>query len=585
MRLFIDLDTLTLVAGPNDRRIVSQIQAKRGDHLPVELQFLRNGQPVRLPASTVLTFGAKPLNEFDADAVVLDAAFTQSAAPGDPEDFDDVKWTGTPSLNTAELNALFLIDGNPANDPAFIDLSAEFTWIADGDDGPTTIRTVTFRVANDVVRGDEGTPTELPTPDDYVAARAVLYDRAQSLTSGQQAQARANMNAASAPVVSTLSLRVEDLEDLLGAEFATLTIANAAGSSALVVTATTPGEAGNDITITRTIATTAPDRFSPPNASRTGDAVTLTYGDAHVMLLTTEPALVFELDMVQYTMQATTRLTYHAIINDYPSYQATVGAIETNPADPGDPGELEDMLLRVTYEYDSVEDDVRYQLKLYDGLTTSDPLVLHWVSDGSTPDGTPADETAWSPRVGVSGGIASFEGAGGDLNTAVSLWNALSAALGVSFTAVPPTTNFLDSEIESPGPAALNGGEDAGDATLRTLAIQDTITYTSPTARQNHARNLAPPVVAAHTTTTKTLAAADLDTLIPFSNASGCAITIPTGLGSGAETIYLHREPTAGALTLSHAGVTVANAAAISTVAAGGTCALKRRSANHWILI
>ena len=112
-----------------------------------------------------------------------------------------------------------------------------------------------------------------------------------------------------------------------------------------------------------------------------------------------------------------------------------------------------------------------------------------------------------------------------------------------------------------------------------------TFTYSNATARQNHARSLAPPVVAAHTLTSKTLSEEDFDTVIPFSNASGCAITIPTGLGIGAETIYLHREPTAGALTLSHAGVTVANAAAISTVAAGGTCALKRRSVNHWILV
>jgi len=168
MRLFIDIDTLTLIEGPTDRRIVSRIQAKRGDHLPLTLQFLRNGQPVRLASSTVVTFGAKPLNQFDADPVVLDATFAQSAAPTDPEEIDDAKWTASPSLNTFALNDLFLIDGDPTNDPQFVDLSAEFTWIADGDAGPTTIRTVVFRVLNDVVRGDEGTPLELPTPAQWL---------------------------------------------------------------------------------------------------------------------------------------------------------------------------------------------------------------------------------------------------------------------------------------------------------------------------------------------------------------------------------------------------------------------------------
>jgi hypothetical protein len=136
------------------------------------------------------------------------------------------------------------------------------------------------------------------------------------------------------------------------------------------------------------------------------------------------------------------------------------------------------------------------------------------------------------------------------------------------------------------------GQVDAATVNATTLRVSSTeylsgasFTYGNATALRNHAIALATPIVAAHTTTTKTLAGEDLETFIPFSNAAGCEITIPTGLGIGAETIYLHREPTAGALTLSHAGVTVDNAAAIDDVDAGGTCALKRRAVNHWVLI
>jgi hypothetical protein len=85
--------------------------------------------------------------------------------------------------------------------------------------------------------------------------------------------------------------------------------------------------------------------------------------------------------------------------------------------------------------------------------------------------------------------------------------------------------------------------------------------------------------------TTYTVDADDFRRFKVFSNAAGCAITVPTSLGSGNEEIFLHREPAAGALTLSHAGVTIDNGAAISTVAAGGTCCLKRKATNHWILI
>jgi hypothetical protein len=89
---------------------------------------------------------------------------------------------------------------------------------------------------------------------------------------------------------------------------------------------------------------------------------------------------------------------------------------------------------------------------------------------------------------------------------------------------------------------------------------------------------------AVETGTTYSLDADDLWRMKQFSNASGCAVTVPSGLGSGFEEIFLHRQPTAGALTLTHS-ITIDNSAAISTVAAGGTCCLKRKASNHWILI
>jgi hypothetical protein len=171
MNIYIDLDTLTLIQSPTDRRTVSRLDIKRGDHSPFTIRFLRAGLPVRLGASTVLTFAAKENGKFDAAAVSLFDDFAQSAIPTAPAPDSDPHWTGAPSFNTVELNALFDIDADPDNDPPFVDIMAEFTWQATGDAGPTTSRTFGIRVLNDVFRGDEDTPLALPTPEQWLSAQ------------------------------------------------------------------------------------------------------------------------------------------------------------------------------------------------------------------------------------------------------------------------------------------------------------------------------------------------------------------------------------------------------------------------------
>jgi hypothetical protein len=124
------------------------------------------------------------------------------------------------------------------------------------------------------------------------------------------------------------------------------------------------------------------------------------------------------------------------------------------------------------------------------------------------------------------------------------------------------------------------GGDYSGVFQVGTLTAERI--YTAPNAAGTLA--LVTEIDAVETGTTYSLDADDLWRMKQFSNASGCAITVPSGLGIGFEEIFLHRQPTAGALTLTHS-ITIDNAAAISTVAAGGTCCLKRKASNHWILI
>jgi hypothetical protein len=171
MELFVELETLKLVASQNDRREKPSITIKRGDALPLTVRFLQAQAPTRLDATTTISFALKESGKYDATPVVLEQTFTASTV-GSPD--SDPHYTATPSLNTTELNALFSIDGNSANDPASVTLMGEITWTATGDTGPTSIKTFTVNCENDVYRGTESAPSSQPSPDDWLASRGIL---------------------------------------------------------------------------------------------------------------------------------------------------------------------------------------------------------------------------------------------------------------------------------------------------------------------------------------------------------------------------------------------------------------------------
>ena len=187
MRVFIDLDLAALIQGPNNRTLLPRLTFKRGDATRIEVRFVRDGEIVALPGTPTISFGMKPVGIFDTDPVVFENDFTK-----DDTDPTDVFYDATPSLNTAPLNDLLFKDGDPSNDISFVDLNAEFSW-REGSDAPNSTRTTPARVENDVIRGDEGTPTELPTPEDWLDARAVRHDGPQSLAAANRKTARENI--------------------------------------------------------------------------------------------------------------------------------------------------------------------------------------------------------------------------------------------------------------------------------------------------------------------------------------------------------------------------------------------------------
>ena len=162
MQIFVDLDTRKLRRSVSNSSPVTTLDFKRGDTELMEIFYVQNNAQVQLAAGAVISFGAKIKDAYDGAALVFEDDFTLSGSGA------TAKYSANPSFNTVPLDDALMVDDNPANDLKLLDLMGEITW---NDDGVIT-SSVTFavRVNNDVLRGDEGTPSSLPDPADWMPA-------------------------------------------------------------------------------------------------------------------------------------------------------------------------------------------------------------------------------------------------------------------------------------------------------------------------------------------------------------------------------------------------------------------------------
>lgn len=167
MLFYIDLDSLELIKAANDRSVVTRVDVKRGDGALFDVRFVRSGVAEEITAGSVLTFAAKEAKKYDGGAAILHDDFTLSGSG------ETANYTGSPSLSTEPLDDLLAVDGDDSNDLDYVDLIAEFSWKAEGQE-PTSTKTFTLRVNNDVIRGDEDTPEPLPDPTQWMRAPLVL---------------------------------------------------------------------------------------------------------------------------------------------------------------------------------------------------------------------------------------------------------------------------------------------------------------------------------------------------------------------------------------------------------------------------
>ena len=176
MDLFFDKAANRLTTTAGGRGILRSQEWKRGDMIQLRLRVYDGETPSDLGATWKIAFGMK--ESFAGELLAL--------ASEDDWTEDDGVYSASLNLNTVEMVAALA-------GAAFLDTLGELT--VSEDDGATwqSSQTLTVKVRNDVIQGDEGTPIELPDADDFVGDRAVRYDEAQALNAAQRSQALQNV--------------------------------------------------------------------------------------------------------------------------------------------------------------------------------------------------------------------------------------------------------------------------------------------------------------------------------------------------------------------------------------------------------
>ena len=185
MKLFWNLDSNRLVQGLGSSVVLSGLEFKRRDGVKLEVLFFRGsavgGALEEMPSTLEIRFGLKVA--LGGALLVFSADFSEDA---------NGWWVAEPSFNTTELNTAF------AANPDQLVVLGELTRRDDVGEPWASTQTLSVTVINDLLVGDEGTPTTAAVPADYLTAaqsvaRFLRYDAVQTLTAPEKAQAVANL--------------------------------------------------------------------------------------------------------------------------------------------------------------------------------------------------------------------------------------------------------------------------------------------------------------------------------------------------------------------------------------------------------
>ncbi len=204
MRLLFDLDTRQFITLAGFRDPLTTISFKRGDTVPVAIQFISGGVAGELETGATGCIGLK--TAYDGGFLAVATEWVKSGTG------TSAVYTFALNLNTVPLNAL--LSGTTPCITALFEL--EFIQ----GDVRASSQTLVATIQNDVVKGTEGTPVELPDAWDWLAANrkaAIIRTADQGIPSRSRAQV-ASLTISGTLVAGT-SIQVHFMGGLLPAGF------------------------------------------------------------------------------------------------------------------------------------------------------------------------------------------------------------------------------------------------------------------------------------------------------------------------------------------------------------------------------
>lgn len=183
MRLYFDLDRRRFVSAPGSNDTLSSIEFKLSDSLPIAITCCRSLATVQAAVGATGILGIKDALDYDGDFLAADLEWVLTGTG------DTALYTFDLNLNTVPLVALLAAAQLAGKDYVLTMLELQIT------EGTniTSSNTVIAKIWNDVIKGTEGTPVEMPDAEDWLSARALRYDTEQTLTAPQRAQALSNL--------------------------------------------------------------------------------------------------------------------------------------------------------------------------------------------------------------------------------------------------------------------------------------------------------------------------------------------------------------------------------------------------------
>jgi hypothetical protein len=204
MRIAIDLDSGDVRSWAG--QAVTGLRIKRGDRLPVEVRFTRNGATIERPSGATGKLGIKSAAAIAGDFIAFASAWTKTGSGS------QTVYTFDLNTNTTELHALF------SAEPASVALVMEIESSAPGE--LRSSATVAVTVENDVIRGDEGVPTAaLPDSKATQEQAEAGTDNETWMTPLRTAQAIAELGGGGGGSV-TYDLQTEAFTAVIGGHYA-----------------------------------------------------------------------------------------------------------------------------------------------------------------------------------------------------------------------------------------------------------------------------------------------------------------------------------------------------------------------------